>query len=166
MILPRLQALLSEQPTALQTISRHFAEARDMKKMLRQIGLDKHPTVLELQHRWRDPHRSKTEVFLKSNGTSPVIFHVDGQTLFQDLSTSSMLQHGTLDVETDIDPEMAEEEEPPTASVDIPSIWSSRSRDLPLQDTLLCKYACVFATSMMKEAPRDQIFSLGGALSC
>ena len=170
-ILPRLQSLLSAQPTALQSIAHHFGAAKDLSKTLSRIGLERHPSVLELQHRWKHPQRSKTESLLKSNGVLPVIFHVDGATLFQDLSSfASMVAHGTaLLMETDNDAElqeMEEEVEQPQASAPAkPTLWPT-SRDLPLQDILFCKYACIFAVQTMKDASRDLVFSFGPGLSC
>ena len=172
-ILPQLHILLNEQPTALQDLARHFQVARNLPLALSKLGLDHHPSIVELQHRWRDPHRSQAESLLKRNGVLPVIFHVDGPTLFQDLSQfQALLQPGHLALAEDNSQEVPEPAdpdlvEPASLQTDaIHPLWQNTLGDLPVHDALLCKYACSYAVHLMKQAGRQDIFSLGPRLAC
>ena len=152
-MLPRLNALLASSPRALQDISQHFADARDLLPTLKRLGLDQHPGVLELQNVWRHSQRSRTEAMLKSNGVLPIIFHVDGPTLFQDLSSfRSLLKsgHGLYD-----NSEGSELKELPPREPVFQVVG-----DMPAWEALMCKYAPEYAVFVMTQAAQDVIFLL------
>ena len=158
-MLPRLHALLSANARALSEIAEDFQDARDLPKCLGRLGLEHHPGVLELKHVWRNPHRSRSEALLKSNGILPIIFHSDGPTLFQDLSAFSTLLKTGHDSGNAI--ENAELTVEPLGSPTVPP-----RVEMPLLDSFMCKYATQFAVQLMKQASRNVVFSLGPRLSC
>ena len=89
---------------------------------------------------------------MSSGGAVAVIFHADGPTLFQDLSSFTALGK-------DEEHDCGQSDVPPPANM-VP--WPRSPQQMPLQDRLFCKYAVPFAVHLMSIAEADMVFSLGG----